>query len=615
MIKSISVNNLYPSKHNVRTTPASKQSDTQLKSSIQAVGVLQNLLVMPSSNDGQYEVIGGGRRLRLVKELIAEGKIPNGIELECKIKTDISPSEISLIENIQRAAMHPADEFMAFQSMIDEGLNENDIAAHFGVTKKHVKQRLRLANVAPLIINEYRKGNLDLDCVMAFTVSDDHEAQITCWNEVKGGYINDYHIRNCLLNTDLTSDSKLVKFVSLATYKKAGGTVSTDLFEDTTYILDADLIKELTEKKLDKHAEQLKQAGWSWVLTSLTPNDDIQRFANLEPSYETMPDELKQRITTLENQLCELENSEEESEELLDEYDKVENALDQAELEKEQYRTYSSEDMARGGCIVSFDHNGKPLLLEGLIEPSQTKTAINDVDDVTEKTVSNTDSLSKALVEDIAKYRQQIIQSAVAENGDIAFDILLYTLCADILGQHHWGNNNLLDSNTRIIENQTTLNDTADTVAAGRLSQTHSRLQTQWLSLESGAEQFSALRQLSKKDKQALLAYCVSRALSISSDCLTDNSSSAAQLINDLEVNFAEYWRPTKDNYFSRIRKQLLLKYGEEFFGQEWISAHRNSKNSAIAEQLAGLFTMDNNKLSEPQLKIKQTWLPECFSA
>ena len=40
--------------------------------------------------------------------------------------------EIALAENILREAMHPADKFAAFQSLIDQGMTVKDVAAHFG---------------------------------------------------------------------------------------------------------------------------------------------------------------------------------------------------------------------------------------------------------------------------------------------------------------------------------------------------------------------------------------------------------------------------------------------------------------------------------------------------
>jgi ParB family chromosome partitioning protein len=45
--------------------------------------------------------------------------------------------------------MHPADQFTAFRSLLDQGMTVEDVAARFGVSVTTVRQRLKLANVAP----------------------------------------------------------------------------------------------------------------------------------------------------------------------------------------------------------------------------------------------------------------------------------------------------------------------------------------------------------------------------------------------------------------------------------------------------------------------------------
>ena len=54
-------------------------------------------------------------------------------------------------------------------------------SARFGTTPRVVQQRLKLAVVSPKLIALYRKGDMTLDCLMAFTVSDDHKQQEKVW--------------------------------------------------------------------------------------------------------------------------------------------------------------------------------------------------------------------------------------------------------------------------------------------------------------------------------------------------------------------------------------------------------------------------------------------------
>jgi ParB family transcriptional regulator, chromosome partitioning protein len=66
-----------------------------------------------------------------------------------------------------------------------------DVAARFGVTEAVVKQRLKLASVSPSLIAAYRKGEMTLQHIMAFTVTDDHEAQERVWRELPEWHTDD----------------------------------------------------------------------------------------------------------------------------------------------------------------------------------------------------------------------------------------------------------------------------------------------------------------------------------------------------------------------------------------------------------------------------------------
>jgi ParB family chromosome partitioning protein len=72
--------------------------------------------------------------------------------------------------------MHPADQFTAFHQLVADGLGFEEIAARFGVTPITVRQRLKLANVAARLFELYRTDEINLDQLMALTVTDDHAA-------------------------------------------------------------------------------------------------------------------------------------------------------------------------------------------------------------------------------------------------------------------------------------------------------------------------------------------------------------------------------------------------------------------------------------------------------
>jgi hypothetical protein len=76
-VQNICLSQLVLSPANVRKTAATAAEDAALEASIRARGILQNLIVHPAPVDGKsvYEVDAGGRRLRILQKLAAEGVI------------------------------------------------------------------------------------------------------------------------------------------------------------------------------------------------------------------------------------------------------------------------------------------------------------------------------------------------------------------------------------------------------------------------------------------------------------------------------------------------------------------------------------------------------------
>lgn len=86
---------------------------TEMAASIRADGyrILQNLIVRKGDKRGRYHVIAGGRRLAALNHLADAGEISKDYPVECKERSADDATEISLIENLQREAMHPVDEY------------------------------------------------------------------------------------------------------------------------------------------------------------------------------------------------------------------------------------------------------------------------------------------------------------------------------------------------------------------------------------------------------------------------------------------------------------------------------------------------------------------------
>jgi ParB family chromosome partitioning protein len=254
---------------NRRRTGGKNVSD--LVASIPAHGLLQNLIVMPAGEG--FEVIAGGRRLRALQQLEAEGRLPaDPTSVPCKVLTNGESTEASTAENAIRKDMHPADQFEAFRDMIDGGADLTEVAAHFGVAELVVRQRLKLGRVSPKILQAYRDEILTLKAVEAYALSDDHTEQEAVFTG-NGGRL-EYTIRQALMRKAVhATDKRLQVIGGLEAYEQAGGVVVRDLFDEegtSAFATDAKLVNKLANQALEARAQPLRDAGWSFVDVGLS---------------------------------------------------------------------------------------------------------------------------------------------------------------------------------------------------------------------------------------------------------------------------------------------------------------------------------------------------------
>jgi ParB family transcriptional regulator, chromosome partitioning protein len=217
--RDIPFNKLVLSQANVRRVKAGVSIE-ELAEDIARRTLLQSLSARPvldaeGAETGMFEIPAGGRRYRalelLVKQILAE--------------------DDSLAENIQRAPLHPLDQFRAFQAMREKGRSEEDIAAAYFISASVVKQRLRLASVSPALLDIYAEDGMSLEQLTAFTVSADHARQEQVWQAIAGSWSKEpYQIRRMLTEKTVRASDKRTVFVGLDVYEAAGGIVLRDLF-------------------------------------------------------------------------------------------------------------------------------------------------------------------------------------------------------------------------------------------------------------------------------------------------------------------------------------------------------------------------------------------------
>jgi ParB family chromosome partitioning protein len=140
----LSLEKLVPYKKQARKIFSEEELES-LADSIRTVGITSPLLVIRSDEAGKFEVVNGERRLRAAK-LAGLEKIP------CILKDSDNDSEmVALIDNIQRADLHPIEFANAFQSMLKNYVHGDMtvLAKKIGVVKSHVSESLKLLTLPP----------------------------------------------------------------------------------------------------------------------------------------------------------------------------------------------------------------------------------------------------------------------------------------------------------------------------------------------------------------------------------------------------------------------------------------------------------------------------------
>jgi ParB family chromosome partitioning protein len=587
-IQYIPFNQLVISPLNVRTVDPAKEKDKELMASIRAEGVLQNLIVHKKGK--KFAVCAGGRRFAALTALRKKGDIEASELVPCKVADNETQAvEWSLHENSAREEMHPADEFVAYKAMVDGGKTVKEVAGDFGVTQAHVKRLLKLAAVAPKLIEHFRAGKLDLDDMQAFAITDDHEAQLACYESLPEFAVSPFRIRQVLVGQAVRSDDRLAKFVTVAAYKKAGGAVDADLFEGVTYLSDNELVTRLAKEKLEEAAEAEKADGWKWVevmvARSFVPFGEYPQRLQGEPGE--VPDELAQAHKDTKAELDALNEKPvaEWTEEDGDRDMELEDKLDDLEIEMDQYRVYTAEQKAQAGVLVFVNGRGEMEIERGYMTADDVKAvqqATNSGEGGSEEATDEPTSApveSQALTTDLGNYRLQAQQAEMLRHPQTAHDLLVFTLAEQLLGDFFcW------DRGAAIEPQETNLSATADiegTEAARAISEHHGGLDLSWLMGESRPERFEAFQSLTKKKKEAIMAHCVARTLQWDGDGLTDH------LAGLMDFNLLDYWKPTADNYFRRVKADQLLEIGRDRIGDEWADENKKAKKGQLVDALA----------------------------
>ncbi|CVI17471.1 putative plasmid stabilization protein [Agrobacterium fabacearum CFBP 5771] len=444
-IERIALNRLVPSPANVRRVNATA-GVSELADSIEAVGLLHNLTVRKGKK-GKYEVVAGSRRLAALRLLAKEGRLAEDAEIPCNVRNTDNHTELSLAENVQREAMHVVDEILSYRQLAESGMAPDTIAARFGQSVTTVRQRLKLANLSPKVLDVMREDGMTLEQARALAITDSHEEQERAWFDSPSYNRDPRTLRALLTGEHVRSTDRLARFVGLDAYETAGGAILRDLFntDSSTFLTDQPLLIQLAMSTLEQAAVPLKAEGWKWVETSLDTS------ALYGAGYGRIYPQTRELTEDEQDELSALGESCDEVQAQIEAYAEGDPAIeaDEARLADIEQRitaiqnatkSYDPQDMALAGCVVYVDQYGVMQLGRGYVKP-EDKAALDqlhrrephenedaDQNDEAPSTPAPEVGYSAALVEELTAIRTAAMRVELANRPAIALAALLYPL-------------------------------------------------------------------------------------------------------------------------------------------------------------------------------------------
>ncbi len=646
----------------------------QLAADVDARGIIQNLIVAPLKKPrGNYAVIAGSRRYRALMLLSERGQI-DAAQYDVPVMVieadDAALSETSLAENFHHLAMSPADECRAFQHFIGENGDLDAVAKRFGVTRKFVEGRLRLAALAEPIFNALAEGKITLDMAKAYATTPSHDRQLTVWNTYKNYSYNSDAIRRVILNETMKSTEPVAILVGADRYVAAGGVIESDLFSDNgDSWVNREIAEGIAAKLMEEEAARLgEELGLGWVrpIASSSTWEVARELHRVNLPSEPMTEAHHARIGEIDARLGAIETEMEDEELSREAFSALEIEAEALQDERtglhNRPKILPDELKPRVGRILSLTQTGEmrlepeyysetPLRVTPIVEEPVRgqgddgegvdgggSSEAEDGDEVEGRITGwqieegqsgraggggstapvkpiaaapDGKALSQVLFDQLAVQRRDVLGAALLGNPALALDFMLFAM-VDERGSYSMG-----QSGTTIKASRPDDPVRGDAVPPSKardyINEFAEALEDGWRDGETKVDRFEAFRLLSDEAKAQWMAWVVATSLT-AKDCygLADSNPLQNRLATILKVDVASWWRPTSLNYFDRISKGAILSLLDEVGGPALSGRHATQKKSEISESCQKLFA--GEAIIEAEVReVVTRWVPEAM--
>ncbi|ECL5067817.1 ParB/RepB/Spo0J family partition protein [Salmonella enterica] len=550
---------LVKSPMNVRIVPYSAESVRELADSIKGIGLLQNLVVH-TLPDGLYGVAAGGRRLAAMSLLVTENMLPPDWPVRVKVVPEDLATAASLTENGQHLEMHPAEQIAGFRAMAAEGKTPAQTGDLLGYSPRHVQRMLKLAGLAPVILEALAEDKITTEHCQALALEDNHDRQVqvyeaACresWNNKPEVRV----IRNLITESEVpTHNNSKFRFVGENAF--SADEVRADLFsEEQGGFVDRLALDTALLEKLQWVAECLKEVeGWAWCAGRMEP---VSRYGEDATVYR-IQDEPDAVYTEQEQQrLDELQELYDENQTASDETDALESEMEAIDCAV-QLRAWTPEMRAQSGVVVSW-RQGEICVQRGVMlreqseteeEPAQVKTY--------ERQPEPVDEISVPLLTRMCAERTLAVQAALMQQPEKSVALLAWTLCLNVFGSGAYNRPAQISLDCKHYSLTNTAPSGKEGMAFLTLMQEGQRLEE--LLPEGWKQDFTTFFTLSTDDLLALLSFCT--ACSLDGMQTRGTGGTTRSPLDALETALAfhlrDWWQPTKADFFTGLRKPQII--------------------------------------------------------
>ncbi|WP_074975792.1 ParB/RepB/Spo0J family partition protein [Nitrosospira multiformis] len=608
----------------------------ELAALIASQGLIHNLVVTVQQKkgrkSGKYEVIAGGRRLAALNLLVADGRLSKDHEVDCRVVEHKEALEISLSENSGREHMHPADLVMAYRALIDAGFTLDEIAPRFGVSPLTVRRYLKLTKVSPRIFALYAEDRMSFEQITALALTDDHELQERLWHNTPEYQRNGATFRRLITETEINiRTSPLARFVGVEEYEAAGGVIRRDLFgeEDDGYMQDAELLESLALEKLNQAVEPLKEKGYAWVQVRTTFDySDRAEFSQMRIVRREPTAEEQARMDALEAELEVIEAGYDASDEergrtgelykSIEKKKKAERIRDELTKLIESLEEVYPDDLAIAGAIATVDHEGKLRIERGLIrkedmkkQPKESRESRESKEpgESGEREAAGIEGAggekpvhSEKLTRMLTVHRTAAVQAAMMDRPEVALAALVHRMAVQI-----FPNDSASNPILQISIDETRLKPDAEGIEQSKAATALAKKRRQWQKRidaagRSGKILFEWLLEQSQQDLLDLLAFCTAVSVNTVSERESTPPQEVTALMTALNLDMADWWKPTSGNYLSHVSKDRILSVVAEAVSTERANLMRNLRKEQLVRKA-------DEELSDSR------WLPENLKA